>query len=97
MIYRVEQYRDDAGRRITRGVPITGDEKAGFVGDVTLIGKGVPPLPVAFDIPADTITEAYEKFDECAKAAVKVKTDELNAAIIRQTILTPDFAKGKSQ
>lgn len=82
-IWQVESFVDEAGHMIQRFThQDTGEVHYAADGVVTKrAGNQLHQLPFHFNIPANTIAEAFDRFEEAAKVALVEVEKRLNQAI----------------
>ncbi|MCP5146291.1 MAG: hypothetical protein H6978_15890 [Gammaproteobacteria bacterium] len=79
-LYREENFSDLQAASIRRLTPVTpdgevdGERPVMFVGETTLMTQ-MGPIPVQFQLEAQTLSEALEKFPEGVRAAVERLND----------------------
>ena len=96
-IYQELIYRDDKGHSLTVLEPhcrigLSVDANAQFIGHAQLqvhSPQGVAQVPFDFPIPADTLEEAFDKFEEFANARAEAVEADLKAQMMTPQILTP--------
>ena len=93
MIYRIETYVNDAGQAITAKYPMEGDTQ--FVAQALLnfnAGGQQGQLPFTFEVPGETIEEAFGNFDlalESGKVKAEVDLRRQIAESQRKVIAVP--------
>lgn len=81
-LYREEIFTDRKVGTIRRLTPVKSDgnadpgRKALYMGEAQIL-TAAGPLPINFDIPADSLTDAVAKFGDAAKLAVERTVQEL--------------------
>ncbi len=81
-LYREETFTDNAVGTLRRLTPVTStgepdpDRSAQFVGS-TQVMTTAGPLPLSFEIPAESLSEAAEAFGDAAKGAFEKTMEEL--------------------
>lgn len=81
-LYREEIFTDRKVGTIRRLTPVKSDgntdpgRKAHYMGEAQIL-TAAGPLPINFDIPADSLTDAVAKFGDAAKLAVERTVQEL--------------------
>ena len=84
-LYREDTYTDRKVGTIRRMTPVTesgdtDDSRPVLFMGATQVMTAAGPMPLNFDIPADNLAEASDKFGECAQQAVEemaVKLEEM--------------------
>jgi len=108
MIYQKEEFVEEGSddekfpmKRIERWEPVYEDAESKFIGSVALgvrTPSGVQQLPVDFEIDAEDLEEAFEKFEAAANPKVEEMRSRLQEQMQKarqqssQNIVTPDQA-----
>ena len=108
MIYKKEEFVEEGSenekfsvKRIERWQPVDEEGDSKFIGSVALgvrTPSGVQQLPVDFEIDAEDLEEAFEKFEAAANPKVEEMRNRLQEQMQQarqdssQRIVTPDQA-----
>lgn len=81
-LYREETFTDNKVGTLRRITPVNADGEADTSRNVQFVGStqvltAAGPLPLSFEIEAETLTEAAEAFGDAAKASFEQTMEEL--------------------
>ena len=81
-LYREETFTDNKVGTLRRITPVNADGEADTSRNVQFVGStqvltAAGPLPLSFEIEAETLTEAAEAFGDAAKASFEQTREEL--------------------
>jgi hypothetical protein len=97
-LYREETFTDNKVGTLRRITPVNADGEADTSRNVQFVGStqvltAAGPLPLSFEIEAETLTEAAEAFGDAAKASFEQTMEELKE-MQRQQASQIDVPKG---
>ena len=88
-LYREETFTDNKVGTLRRITPVNADGEADTSRNVQFVGStqvltAAGPLPLSFEIEAETLTEAAEAFGDDAKASLEQTMEELKEMQLQQ-------------